>query len=131
MAWNYERDFEEYDEDSLPEYVIKLFTDKETPSNMNAKDKENLRETPSNINAYAKDNPSNINAIDLRGDPPTIISYQNEDNKPKPNSKKIEHCIKIQTSRLELSYKKLYSLMASRMNEEDSSEYCCRLWKMD
>ena len=45
--------------------------------------------------------------------------------------KKIEQCIEIQTSRLKLSKKKLYSLMASRMDEDDPSEYCRRLRQVD
>ena len=36
--------------------------------------------------------------------------------------KKIEQCIEIQTSRLKLSKKKLYSLMASRMDEDNPSD---------
>ena len=44
--------------------------------------------------------------------------------------KSTEECIKIQTSKLELCNKKLYSLMASSMDEDDPSEYCCELQKL-
>ena len=44
---------------------------------------------------------------------------------------KIEQCIEIKTSKLKQSKNKLYSLMASRMDEDDPSEYCCRLRQVD
>ena len=47
------------------------------------------------------------------------------------NRKKIEQCIEIQTSTLELSKKKLYSLMASRIDADDPSEYFRRLRQVD
>ena len=56
---NYESDFEEYDKDSLPEFITKLFTDEETPRNINANDEET---------------PSNINANNMSNDQPTIIA---------------------------------------------------------
>ena len=44
---------------------------------------------------------------------------------------KIEQCIEIQTSKLKFSKKKLYRLIASRMDKDDPSEYCCRLRQVD
>jgi len=55
----------------------------------------------------------------------TVITWVEE------KGKSTEECIKIQTSKLESCNKKLYSLMTFSMDEDDQSEYCCELQRID
>ena len=110
-----ESEFEEYDEDSLPECITKLFIDDETLGNINANDNE----TPININAYVHKTPSNINNKDNtpRNDLPTIIANcKDEENKPQSYSIKIQHL------RLELG-RELKALDISDYQKEAESAY--------